>query len=448
MLATRRLIALVGIGALVLAAGLWDPGLIVVGACYNAALAAALLLVYALARRRPSAALEAWREVSDPLSLGAPNRVAVALRSRARGPLRVVVKDRPPPELEHDARDTPVSLPAGHEAAVSYHITPRAKGDYRFGDIALRVTSPLGLFLQQHAVPAACDVRVYPNVKAVARYDLLARRGRLLEAGIRASRHRGRGTEFESLRTYLPDDDSRHINWKATARRRQLITSQFEAERRQNLLLVLDAGRMMAGRIALADAAEPASAEMTKLDYAINAALMCAYVAATMGDRVGLLAFAEEVTAYLPPRPGRGQVFRILEQLYRLEPRLVEPDYDAALHYLALHERRRSLVILFTDLVDPDSSERLLGHVGALHPHHLVLCCTLADADLLRLAHLSPHTEEEVYRKAVAMQVISEREAALTVLRRRGVQVVDAPADQLTAHTINRYLELKARSLV
>jgi len=438
MFASRRLIGLAAFGALFLVLGAWEPHLVLVGTGYNCALALALGADYLLSRRPSHRAVTAQRAAPDPLSLGATNTVTLRLRSRSTSRLRLLVKDQPPRGLPTNAAPFSLLLAPGEEAVARYQITPRAKGDYQFGDIGLRLWSPLGLMVIQVMAPAAQRVRVYPNLMAVSRYELLARRGRLLEAGIRAARYRGRGTEFESLRAYLPDDDSRLINWKATARRHQLISSEFQSERSQNLILVLDAGRMMAGRVG----------EMTKLDYAINAALMSAYVGAAMGDRVGLLAFAGEVRAYLPPRRGRGQVFRLLESLYRLEPELLEPDYDAAFRYLALRQRRRSLVVIFTDLVDPDCSEALLKQVGALHPHHLVLCVTVADADLLRLAHLSPAESGAVYQKAVAYQVLGDREAALSYLRQRGVNIIDVPADQLTAATINRYLELKARSLV
>lgn len=453
MLATPRFIALAGFGAVVFLLGAWQPLLLAVGAACNLALISALAADYLLSRRRPAELVAVRREVTDSLSLGAPNVVSLHLHNLSRAPVRLVAKDQPPPGLDHDGRPFRMLLQPGEAAVARYHITPRTKGDCEFGDIGLRLFSPLGLFLRQVMMPAARRLRVYPDLAAVTRYDLLARRGRLLEAGIRASRYRGRGTEFESLRLYLPDDDSRHINWKATARRHQLITSQFQSERSQNVILVLDAGRMMAGRVgglAAKEAPQEAAAErqMTKLDHAINAALMSAYVASAMGDRVGLLAFAQEVHAYVPPRPGRRQVFRILEQLYRLEPQLVEPDYDDAFRYLALRQRRRSLVIVFTDLVDPDSSEDLLRHVGALHPHHLVLCCTLADPDLLAAAHAVPSASDQVYQKAVALNLVGDRRAALAYLRHRGVHLVDAPADELTTQTINRYLELKSRSLV
>jgi len=446
MFASSRLMALAALGVAVFAAAAWEPRLLTVGAGYNLAVALAAAADHLLASKRGLIPVAVQRSVAEHLSLGAANPVSVVVRNGGGSALRLLVRDQPPPEVAHDGGPVALSLGPGMQEVVRYHVMPRAKGDYWFGDIWVRVTSPLGLLLHQGRTAARQPVRVFPDLTALRRYELLARRGRLQEAGIRVSRYRGRGTEFESLRAYLPDDDSRHINWKATARRRQLVTSQFQAERSQHVMLVLDAGRMMAGRVGRPGL--PPRGELTKLDYAINAALMAAYVTATMGDRVGLLAFASAVRAYLPPGRGRGQVFRLLQSLYALEPELVEPNYEAAFRHLALHQRRRSLVIVFTDLVDRDCSETLLRQIGALHPHHLALCVTVADAEVLALAHAVPAEVDQVYQKAVAAHLVADREAALSYLRRRGVHVVDAPADRLTAETINRYLELKARSLV
>jgi uncharacterized protein (DUF58 family) len=438
MFASTRLMALAAVGIALFAVAVGEPRLLVLGAAYNLALAIFAGTDHVLARRRGFTPVAAERRLADHLSLGVGNLVSLIVRNQSAAELHLAVKDQPPVELAHDGGAVVLSLGPGMQGIIRYHVTPPAKGDYWFGDIWVRVRSPLGLLVHQGRMAARQQVRVFPDLTALRRYELLARRGRLQEAGIRASRYRGRGTEFESLRAYLPDDDSRHINWKATARRGQLITSQFQAERSQNVMLVLDAGRMMAGRVG----------QMTKLDYAINAALMAAYVCTAMGDRVGLLAFAQGIRAYLPPGRGRGQVFRLLQSLYRLEPELVESDYERAFRHLALQQRRRSLVIAFTDLVDRDSSETLLRQIGALHPHHLVLCVTLADAEVLALAHAMPVEVEQVYQKAVAAHVVADREAALSYLRHRGVHVVDAPADRLTTETINRYLELKSRSLV
>ena len=182
--------------------------------------------------------------------------------------------------------------------AAAYHLRPTQRGDYEFGDIYLRVRGRLGMVHRLVRVPAARQVKVYPNMRETARFDLLARRGRLQQAGIRKARLQGAGREFESLREYQPDDELRRIDWKATARRGELISRQYEVERSQNVMLVLDVGRTMLAEVD----------GIQKLDYAINAALMLAYVATQSDDKVGLLVFADTVQTYLAaqerPRAG------------------------------------------------------------------------------------------------------------------------------------------------
>ena len=185
--------------------------------------------------------------------------------------------------------------------------------------------------------------------------------------------------------------------------------------------------------------------DASKLDLATEAALMLAHVAAARQDAVGMMAFGREVLSFIPPDKRAGQVGRILEGLYRLQPTLDEPDYAAAFSLLAGRARKRALVVVFTDLVDTDTSERLLAHVSSLCPRHLPLLIALRDPDLERLAHCIPASIDETYQRAIAGQVLARREEAILALRHRGAVVVDAPAGALTVAAVNRYLELKRR---
>ncbi|HLV79946.1 MAG TPA: DUF58 domain-containing protein, partial [Chthonomonadaceae bacterium] len=280
--------------------------------------------------------------------------------------------------------------------------------------------------------------KVYPSLVETAKFTLMARRGRLQQAGIRQARLQGAGREFESLRDYLPDDELRRIDWKATARRGRLVSRQYEVERSQNVLLVLDVGRTMLAEI---DGVQ-------KIDYAINAALLLAYVATLAEDRVGLLVFADTVQTYLPPKRGRTQVYAILEALYNARASLAEPDYRAALAYLQARWRRRTLVVCFTDLWDPDSSRQTISELAALQPRHLVAAVTLLDTKVQRAADQDVTLPETAYQKAVATQVLEDRQKAVAALTQRGILVVDSPADKLSAELVNRYLEVKERMLL
>ncbi len=219
-------------------------------------------------------------------------------------------------------------------------------------------------------------MRVYPNVLDVRKYDLLARKGLLMELGLRNVRANGTGTEFERLRDYTPDDEYRRINWKATARRQRPIAVEYETERAQHVVFVLDTGRLM----------RPPIADLAKLDYAINAALLSSYVATLRGDQVGLLTFADEVGVYLAPSKGRGQFYTMLELLYNVRSEPVEADYARALGYLGLKNKRRSLIVIFTDLVTLDAAQPLIAYTARLATRHLPLVVTIQDPNITGLA--------------------------------------------------------------
>lgn len=384
-------------------------------------------------RRRVNLAVE--REVEDRLSLGADNRVVIRVANRSRYAGRLLVKDDPPVEFATPRRMQSITVEPYDTRMLHYYTRPPARGRYAFGAVHVRGKSLLGLTWWQKRFPLPREVAVYPNLLEVEKYAYLARSDRLEQIGIRLTRVRGQGQEFESLREYTPDDEYRHIDWKATARRHRPITRQYELERSQTMLIMVDAGRMMSAMIG----------DMAKLDYALNAALMLAYVAAEKDDAVGLITFADTVKAYVPPRKGRQQVGRLADSLYDLQPALVEPNYAEAFGMLYSQARKRALVVCFTDLIDVDASRRLLAHLSVLAPRHLPLLVTLRDPNLTTAARQMPEESYDVYRRAMASQVESDRETALGVLRRRGVMVLDAPPEKLTVSSVNEYLALKAR---
>lgn len=436
---TYRLVILAAIGVIPIFFLLTAPWLIWLVIGYDFILAATTLADY-LASPKPERWLTVERYVDGKLSLNAPNPVTIELRNRWSRPLKTVVLDRPPfkfdveGEVEHTL-DAPTQ---NRPVRFGYKVTPVAKGDYQFGDIYIRYSSPLGLIERIGCFPAKADVKVYPNLLETEKYEMLARRGRLMQVGIRSAKIRGGGAEFESLREYVPGDEYKKIDWNATARRGKLISRQYEAERSQNIVLLLDTGRTML---------QPVQ-KMAKLDYVVNTALMLAYVAASSDDKVGLMAFDADVRVFLPPAKSKAQVYRILESLYNLEARLVETDYPAAFQDLATRWRRRSLIVLFSDLVDPDSSIQILDSIPMLEERHRVVCVTVSDPNILAAANHTPEVSREVYSKAVAMQVLQERRQAINALKRRGVWTIDSPPQDLSADLINHYLDLKAKSLI
>ncbi len=436
---TPRFVVLVAAGAVPLLFVGYAPWLLTLVLVYNAALLAATLADF-LAAPRPEAALSLTRTVDEKLSLGTANAVTVTAQNKSATALTLAVRDLPPPTFDLDsAVERKLLLPPDpRPVGFTYHVTPPAKGDFVFGDLYFEYPGRLGLICRQGKIAAAQTVKVYPNLAETAKYELLARRGRLMQLGIRTAKVRGGGSEFESLREYVPGDEYKKIDWSATARRGKLISRQYEAERSQNIVLLLDTGRNMLQSVQ----------KMAKLDYVVNTALMLAYVAAAGDDKVGLMAFDADIRAYLPPAKSKAQVYGILESLYNLNARMVETDYKDAFQNLATRWRRRSLVVLFSDLVDPDSSTQLLDAVPILADMHRVVCVTVSDPNILAAARSVPEDSAGVYQKAVAVQVLQERRAAISILKRRGVWTVDSPPEALSADLINHYLDLKARSLI
>lgn len=390
---------------------------------------------------------------TDKLSLGGWNPVQIELLNTTARPQHVVVRDQPPPSFLVDV-PAPLfraKLEAEANSTLSYHVRPLRRGDATFGDLYVRVDGPLGLTRRTfRQIGSAQPIRVYPSLRELRRYDLLVRRGLEIQPLGRPVRVAGASTEFERVREYLPDDEFRRINWKATARRAQPMVNQFEAERSQNLVVLLDAGRAMS---ALAEnspleEAEDIEAGLTKLDYALNSALLLAYVASMRGDRVALLAYADDVRAFVPPQRGRRALLATVQALYNLRAEPVEPDHGRAFDFLGKRNLRRSLVVLFTDLADRESSANLATHILRAARHHLVVCVTLGDPNVRRPAERRPTDGPSLYEKMVAQQLLDDRAAVLAQLAAHGVLTVDTAADALNPKLIGTYLELKQRGRV
>jgi uncharacterized protein (DUF58 family) len=433
MLPTPRLLALLLIAAPLIALSAFAPGLVWIALAYLLAVAA-LAVSDALLAPRP-AQLELERVHDQRLSLGAENLITVILANATPRPVRFTLRDEHPHEFPADTRFLSGTIPAFDVFEARYHVRPLRRGDYAFGDLVLRYWGPLGAVVRQARYPAAAPVKVYPNVLDLRKYDLLARKGLLHEIGLRPTRVHGAGGEFERLRDYTPDDEFRRINWKATARRGKPIAADYETERSQHVLCAIDCGRLMA----------PPVGDLMRIDYAVNTALLLSYVAGLRGDQVGVMAFADSVRAYVAPRRGKPQFQLLLETLYNLQPEPVESDHGEALGYLARRQRRRTLIVLFTDLATPEAAGPLVANLARLARHHLPLCVTVSDPFLSGAAGRPVADTADLYRRAVAEGLLDERRALLDRLHRAGVLTVDVPADKLSAGVVNTSLRLKAQ---
>lgn len=433
MVPTLRLVLLLAIGGLPLAlAGGGVTALI----AYDAILAALFMADAMLAPGRT--ALVVSRRAEPILSLGVPAEVRIGVRNAGSRPVRVEVRDAVPRSVEAGSGAGAagrLNLPPEGWGELSYRVRPVERGRFRLGPIHLRSRGPLGLAWRQLVLTGTDDVNVYPNLRELPRYHLQAVRGWLLEAGRKRTRRAGPGTEFAGTRDYVADDEYRVINWSATARRGRLVSNVFETEKSQTVLIALDAGRLMM----------PLAGERSKLDHAIEAALMLAYVAAIRDDRVGLLVFADRVKAFLPPVRGRRAYLDLADRLFDLKAEPAESAYRQALGFLRARQRKRSLVCLFTDLIDARASAELVAGLAALVPVHLPVCIALRDPQVAELVRQEPRDSEAVYQKGVGEFLLGERERALAVLRRRGGIALDVLPRELTPAAVNAYLEIKTR---
>jgi uncharacterized protein (DUF58 family) len=431
MIASRFLYFLLILGAVPIAAGWWWPGLMRVALIYDIVLALLLGADYLLTQR--GHLITATRKVTERLSIGRPNAVELSLVNYGNSDLHCLLRDDFPQAVEADTEEFDFILPAGAKADLRYFLIPRRRGAFQFTDIYVRYLSFLRLFWRQVRVKADCQVKVFSDLRALQ--ELSVKLSCSSELGELRKLRRGRGTEFASLKEYTVGDDSRSIDWKATARHDRPVVRIYEAEQEQNLLILIDAGRMMLSDLD----------GLTRFDHALNSALGLALAGLSRNDQVGIGIFADKPLLYMPPRRGKAYLKKMLEAVFALSPKMVEPDYVGCLSYFASAQKGRSLMVVITDLTDPSGSQTLLSGLASLSPRHLPFCVTLKDRHLDTCAADHSLSIDRIYRRAVASDLLSQRELALSVLTRRGCLVLDCPPQELTSKLVDRYLEIKAR---
>jgi uncharacterized protein (DUF58 family) len=313
-------------------------------------------------------------------------------------------------------------------------VQPSRRGRFTPTEVVVRVEGPLGLVARQRRRSVPGLVRVYPPFRSREEAELRIERARILEVGLRSARGRGTGTEFDQLRDYGPDDDHRRIDWSATARTGRPIVRTYRAERNQVVVLLLDAGRTMAGQVA----------GVPRLEHAMDAAMCVTAVATRLGDRTGLVAFDAGIRAVVPPAAGRHQLGRVTEAMYDLDPQLVESDVRGAFTTAVTRFKRRSMLVLLTDLVEQSVGESLLPALPLVARHHLVLVGAVTDPDVVAWAAGPADDAEAAYRKAAAVAALDARARATARLRALGVVVVDATPGRLAPMLTDAYLDAKA----
>lgn len=381
------------------------------------------------------------RHVLDRLVTGRSARAELLVHNPHPASVRVRLRDTPPPELSMQPAELDAQLAPFARARLPYALTAERRGSYALGDVYLQLEGPLGLGALRTRVAAAQPVRVYPDVLGTRGDELRLRLRDQHTVGTRHVRQLGGGGEFAQLREYVAGDPFRDLDWKSTAKRRRPVTRVLQHERSQTILLCLDVGRMMAGRMD----ESAGRAGVTKLDHALDAALMLAWFALRQGDHVGLVVFGANVSAFVPPGRGSAHYARLLEASYDAQAQPTFVDFRSLVSFVRTRVKKRALVVLFSDLLDEEHAMPLAESAAVLRQKHLPLCVTLEEPVAARLADAPVVDATDVYARAAAADLLVDRERVKAHLTKSGVGLVEAPASELALSTVRRYLEIKAK---
>ncbi|MEO7557302.1 MAG: DUF58 domain-containing protein [Acidimicrobiales bacterium] len=398
------------------------------------AAALAVLWLVDLALATSPAQVAVARLVPRALVLGQQATIGWRFENTTSRMLHLAFADELAPSLHADVRRASLTLPPKGSATVRTVIRPSRRGRFSPTDLVVRVVGPLGLAARQRTRDEPSMIRVHPPFRSKDEAELRINKARVLEVGLRSAQGRGGGTEFEQLREYGPDDEFRRVDWAATARAGKAIVRTYRAERNQTVLVMLDAGRLMAARVD----------DVPRLEHAMDATLMLTTVATRLGDKCGLLVFDSHVGRVLAPSRSRGQVGVVTEALFDLEPALVETDYRGAFAAVIARFRRRALLVLLTELVEQAAEESLVPALPLITRSHVVVVGAVRDPEVERWATEVGGDPEIVYRRAAALAALAERARVAARLRAMGATVVDAAPGQLSGDLADTYLRLKA----
>ena len=443
MMPTKRLLWLIAFFALaslvasVLAAG-GVPGLMPVRESVTELwwIAAGFLVLVALADALVGFFVvktpEVERKVASNWPVGIWREVTLRFSHHGRGHITIAAQDNVPEGCVSERLPIRLTLPPGEFALATYRVKAECRGDLNFGPISLRLGSPIGLWEIARTAGTPALVRSFPNFAEITRYALLAIDNRLSQIGVLKKRRRGEGLDFHQLREYRQGDSMRQIDWKATSRMRKLISREYQDERDQQIVFLIDCGRRMSAK----------DSELSHFDHTLNAVLLLAYVALREGDSAGLMTFATDQERYVPPRKSGATVSKFLNALYALQPTLQTPDYYQAALDLSLRLKKRSLVVLISNLRDEDA-EGLMPAIALLRRRHLVLFANLRESVIDEtIAKPVRHTDDAL-TYAAAVSYLQDREKLTARMHAGGARLLDVEPAKLPISLVNRYLDLK-----
>ncbi|ARU42154.1 hypothetical protein CCB80_13790 [Armatimonadetes bacterium Uphvl-Ar1] len=435
ILPTTRLWIAFGLGILIALGGMVAPGLEQFVLPYNIFLVILWYLTGRLAKKWD--VVRITRQTDPVLSVRVKNTITLNVENNLQIPITIQIRDEVPENSIAEGNEFRLKLSGRSKKSHSYRLTPTSRGEWEFRGTYIRYPALLGLAQIEKQILPPNPVRIYPNVKAIEEFELLKQSGHLNHLGMRQSRQKGLGMEFESLRDYN-DDDFRKIDWKASARRNKLVVRNFEQETNQGVVVCVDVGRHMLGEVE----------GVRKLDHCLDTALLFIHAAQRAGDQVGLMLFDDSVQNYIAPRRGKAQVARVLEALYDAQAQPVQPNYNAAFSFLATRWKKRSLVVIFTDAENADQAAVLTTALAQIRRRHLVYVVRVSDPKLREFLNAEVTGEQELFDQAAALWYIGDRKRAEIALRNAGINSLEAEPQDLARQLVTAYLRVKRLSLI
>lgn len=428
-------IALIGIATLFVFGFAYSAMFLVGQAALALFLALCFLEIFILFVKKTPIVAE--RTVMNPLSVGDDNKVAILVTNNYNFPIRSVIYDNPPFQLQ--LRDLYFSqrLETDVSAQFEYYIQPTDRGVYKFSDIYVYCSALTHLIQRKVEIPAMNAVPAYPSILQMKKYELKVF-AKTAATGIKKIRRLGHNNEFEQIKNYVQGDDIRSVNWKATSRRNELMVNQYQDEREQQVYSIIDKSRSM----------RMPFNELTLLDYAINSTLAFSNICIRKGDKVGLITFSDKLGAKLAADRSKGQLSKIMEILYRQKTRFLESNYELLYHGIRNHIKGRSLIMLYTNIESEYALKRILPMLRRVNQKHVLVVIFFENTEVEKATQMEPEHVRDIYLKTFAEKYLMDKKKVALELRKNGIQTVLTTPENLTVDAINKYLELKARGVI
>ena len=382
--------------------------------------------------------LQAQRVLPDKLSNGDMNSIQIAITNRYLFQANCSIIDELPFQFQKRDFEIKSTLKSGETKSFDYQLRPTERGVYQFGSLNVFSVSPIGFLARRYKYDTAAEVPVYPSFLQLRKYDLIAFTNRLHEYGLKKIRRIGHTMEFEQIKEYVQGDDIRNINWKATAKKNQLMVNQYQDEKSQPIYSVIDKGRVM----------KMPFEGLSLLDYAINATLVISNIALKKQDKAGMFSFSNAIENRVVAERRNSQMNLILETLYNLQTNFVESDFSRLYVDIKRNLNQRSLLLLYTNFETLDALHRQMGYLQAIAKQHLLVVIFFENTELHEFTDKKAENIQQVFEQTIAEKFVYEKKLIVNELRKHGIQTILTKPEDLTINTINKYLEIKARGLI